>query len=428
MNLFFENILQAFAAIKANKTRAALTMLGIIIGIAAVITIMTIGGSISAGMTDTMSSRGANQVTIGVSPVDEDNGFFGMSFRGIQRDMGADDYLTEERLMTLMTEMKERISGISLTESIGSGIVKKDGEYANVNITGCNDAALETEKLSLISGREFYPRDYTEGRKLCFVSDYFCNNIYGGDTALAIGKSVTVSAKDKYLTYTIVGVYKYEANSRNLSFSTTDYDTETNIYIPLKAAIDVTHNKKGYRRVVAIASSVEDASALSDDISEFLNARFYRNNENYRVDCFTMQSIIEEQQKMMGTISLAISVIAGISLLVGGIGVMNIMLVSVTERTREIGTRKALGAKNSSILTQFVIEAMVLCMTGGLIGIALGMLLGMIVSKAMGYTGVVDVKSIIAALVFSVGIGMFFGFYPARKAAKMNPIDALRYE
>lgn len=428
MFLFLENISQAFASIKANKTRAALTMLGIIIGITAVITILTVGSSMTAGMTETMSSRGANQITVGVSPVSDEHDFFGMSFKGVQRSMKKEDYLTTERLKTLCDEMGGRIAGISLNETVGQGTVKRDGEYANVNVGGYNDSAIETENIKLLSGRLFYPEDYEDGRKVCLLSDYFCNNLYAGDTEAVLGKSITVSVKNKYLTYTVIGVYKYEADSRGFSFETSEYDTVTKLYIPLNAALAVTHNSKGYQRVSVLAASIDDATALSSDISKFLNGKFYRHNENYQVNCFTMQSIIEDEQKMMGTISMAISAIAGISLIVGGIGVMNTMLVSVTERTREIGTRKALGAKNSSILTQFVIESIALCLTGGVIGIILGMLLGMVVSKVMGYTGVVDSGSVIGALLFSMGIGVFFGFYPARKAARMNPIDALRYE
>ena len=141
-----------------------------------------------------------------------------------------------------------------------------------------------------------------------------------------------------------------------------------------------------------------------------------------------MSSMVSMLTEMLSTITLAISIVAGIALIVGGIGVMNIMLVSVTERTREIGTRKALGAKNSSIRTQFIVEAMIICLIGGMIGVALGVLGGVGASKLLGYPAKPSISGIITSLIFSMSIGVFFGYYPANKASKMNPIDALRYE
>ena len=159
-----------------------------------------------------------------------------------------------------------------------------------------------------------------------------------------------------------------------------------------------------------------------------MNRRFYRNNDSYEISCSSMSSFMSEMTESMSTMSMAISFIAGISLLVGGIGVMNIMLVSIQERTKEIGTRKALGATNSSIRIQFIVEAMVLCFVGGVIGIVLGMVVGSILSKQMGYDATAPISAIIFAVGFSMVIGVFFGYYPANKAAKMNPVDALRYE
>ena len=164
------------------------------------------------------------------------------------------------------------------------------------------------------------------------------------------------------------------------------------------------------------------------DIKSFFNSRYYRDNENYEITCSSMSEILDSVTEMMSTVSLAISLIAGISLLVGGIGVMNIMLVSVTERTKEIGTRKALGATNSSIRLQFIVESITLCVAGGFIGVILGLIIGNIISKVMKYSAAAPLSGIIISVLFSMAIGVFFGYYPANKAAKMNPIDALRYE
>ena len=159
-----------------------------------------------------------------------------------------------------------------------------------------------------------------------------------------------------------------------------------------------------------------------------MNNKFYANNEDYQISTTTMSSLTESMSETIDTVAIAIAFIAGISLLVGGIGVMNIMLVSITERTREIGTRKALGAKNSSIRLQFIIEAMLLCLIGGLLGILLGFGLGAVAASVMGYSATAPVVAIIGSVAFSMVIGVFFGFYPANKAARMDPIEALRYE
>jgi len=162
-------------------------------------------------------------------------------------------------------------------------------------------------------------------------------------------------------------------------------------------------------------------------MEEFFN-KYYTNNDEYHVSAMSMESMLDSLNTMMSTISIALSVIAGISLLVGGIGVMNIMLVSVTERTREIGTRKALGATNRNIQVQFVTESMIVCLIGGAIGILLGAVVGLIGSSLIGAASLPTFSSIVLAVGFSLAIGVFFGYYPANKAAKLDPIEALRYE
>ncbi len=159
-----------------------------------------------------------------------------------------------------------------------------------------------------------------------------------------------------------------------------------------------------------------------------MNQKYYAANDKYEIHTVTMSSITNSMNSMVETVSVAIAFIAGISLLVGGIGVMNIMLVSITERTREIGTRKALGAKNSSIRMQFIIEAVILCLIGGLLGIAAGFALGAAAASVLGYAAAAPMAAILGSVVFSMVIGVFFGFYPANKAARLDPIEALRYE
>lgn len=204
-------------------------------------------------------------------------------------------------------------------------------------------------------------------------------------------------------------------------------NVKTNMYIPLKSANNFIHDELKYPYIQIITKVGVDSNELVAKVKNFFDI-YYKDNKNYEIKVFTMESMISMLTDMLSTITLAISIVAGIALVVGGIGVMNIMLVSVTERTREIGTRKALGATNSSIRTQFIVEAMIICLIGGFIGVVFGIVGGILASNLLGYPAEPSITGIIVSLLFSMGIGVFFGYYPANKAAKMNPIDALRYE
>jgi len=208
--------------------------------------------------------------------------------------------------------------------------------------------------------------------------------------------------------------------------SVSDKDIVTDFYIPLRTAKELNHST-GYPQFTVVTAIGVDADTFAETTKQFFNA-YYRNNRDFEVSAFSMASVVEAMSGMLSTITTAISVIAGIALLVGGIGVMNIMLVSITERTREIGTRKALGAPNSSIRLQFIVESIVICLIGGIIGIILGIILGIVFSNMLGTAATPSLESIVLSISFSMAIGIFFGYYPANKAAKMDPIDALRYE
>lgn len=258
------------------------------------------------------------------------------------------------------------------------------------------------------------------------VSDKLVNNMFEGDIKTALGEELLIELNGDRLRFRIIGVYEYETSAFYIS-TASEKDISTSMYIPLSTAKRLTDNADGFSNITVQANADEDGAEVARLLKNFLN-RYYRNNDNYQVYAISMDSMIESVNSVMNTLSIAISVIAAISLLVGGIGVMNIMLVSVTERTREIGTRKALGATNNNIRIQFVVESMIICLIGGIIGIILGAVMGYVGSSLLSAPTLPSLKSIVLSVGFSLAVGVFFGYYPANKAAKLDPIEALRYE
>ena len=428
--LVLENLKLAVMGLVTNKMRAFLTMLGIIIGIASVIAIVTVGNSLTTSITESMQSMGANNITVGLQQKSEETEVSesGMEFRGPgrQKEPGDEDLITDEMLEELRAEYSAEIEAVSLTESVGSGTAKDGEKYANVSITGVNDGYFKTDELTLLSGRMFLDVDHEKGKSVAIVSNKLVNNMFDGNNQAALGSTIDVNLGSRYYTYTIVGVYEYTESSFGFS-SSSEEDITTTLYIPLETAKSQNHSSDGYQQLTLVTSVGTDATQFLNQVQYFFDSR-YRKNEDFQVSAYSMESMVSSMTDMLSTVSLAIAVIAGISLLVGGIGVMNIMLVSVTERTREIGTRKALGATNGSIQLQFIVEAVIICLIGGMIGIILGVGLGSVAAKLLGYAAKASVLSIVVSVLFSMVIGVFFGFYPANKAAKLDPIEALRYE
>lgn len=427
--LITENILVALAGLKSNVMRSLLTMLGIIIGIASVIAIMTVGNSITVMVNTQMQEMGANNLTVGVSAksTSEESTTSGLRFgAGNRRSIDTDDYLTDDMIDSFMEEYGDNIKYTLLSTTVGSGTAIDGNLYAYVNVVGYNEDYMDYSNLDMLAGRSFIDKDYENAQKVCIVSDYFVNNMFDGSTADALGSAVEISINGKYYTYYIVGVYEYDDSTWS---SDSTEDTTTDLYIPYDTARNQLHTTNdGYASITLVTAIGVDSESFADTVESFFNTMYYSKNDDYEVTVTSMASMIESMTSMIGTIEIALAIIAGISLVVGGIGVMNIMLVSITERTKEIGTRKALGATNGSIRLQFITESVVICIMGGLIGIILGIALGSVAATYMGYSATVSVAAIIVAVGFSMAIGVFFGYYPANKAAKLNPIDALRYE
>ena len=418
-----ESVRVSLEGLRANKMRSLLTMLGIIIGIAAVIGILTVGNGLTGSITGSMSSLGATNITVFLQ--EKGNGLGGMETLLGVASPEEEDLITDEMLEALRQRYGEAVAGISVSASAGSGVARDGRLYANVSLTGINEEYLAVNNTDLLAGRTIRQEDLDGRRSVCVVSDRLVENLYQGDADAALGDEVRVELNGEYQSFRIVGIYEYDA-SMSISFSAEE-DVTTSLYIPITTANHLAGSPEGYSTVTVQASAGTDSAAMAQSIREFLS-RYYANNEDYGVSAMAMSTMVESMSAIMDTLSIAISVIAGISLLVGGIGVMNIMLVSVTERTREIGIRKALGATNNDIRIQFVVESVIVCLIGGVIGILLGAVLGYVGSSLLSEACLPRPSYIALAVGFSMAIGVFFGYYPANKAARLDPIEALRYE
>ncbi|MDR0596660.1 MAG: ABC transporter permease [Clostridiales Family XIII bacterium] len=437
-----ENIRLAFASLTANKMRAALTMLGIIIGIGAVIGIMTLGDSLSGYMTSTMQDMGTNNVTLSLKQRQEDDKRTGsggdmaqMRQQMMAQMMGAGEEspYTEKDLISaaMLSDIREKyaddVDYISVSDSVGSGSATDGKKYANLSLLGVSADYSGANGIDMKDGRFIGERDVDGSRKVAVVSEKLAAKMFGA--ASPLGKQVFLSTDTHSGTYTVIGVYWYKRDMMDASAMSggSDNNLSTNVYIPLSTAGRITGND-GSQSVTIVTKAGSDSAAFAKEVESYTNDVFYARNKDYQVSAFSMDSMLDTMTQMMDTLQIAISAIAAISLLVGGIGVMNIMLVSITERTREIGTRKALGATNGEIRTQFITEAVIICLVGGIIGIIFGTVLGAFGASLLGFPASASLFAILLASGFSTAIGLFFGYYPANKAAKMDPIDALRYE
>ncbi len=408
MAQLLEYIKMALENIRANKGRSILTMLGIIIGISSVIMIISIGNGFQDQINDQLNSMAGGQVAIYVSD-----------------DGKGDEYYITDDDMEAIREKVSNVRGVVDNWSFGGTVLSPKGNYDAI-ITAGNWDLEKYNRDAVVRGKYFTKEDFYNGSKVCVISQSDAVRMFGTDDVVGMTVELTISNVTQEVT--IIGVT--ESKESESSMVSMGYMSDT---IALSMPTTVLEEGYGYDlgdgsySVIIMCQSSEDSQQVLTDSLRLLEARHQCQGQSVYMTQSAADEI-DQINNILGMITAFIVLVAAISLLVGGIGVMNIMLVSVTERTREIGIRKALGARTGSILLQFLSESAIITLLGGLIGIILGLLgaYGICSLPMLGFAPGVRITTILIATVFSSGVGIFFGIYPARKAAKMHPIDALR--
>jgi len=396
-------------AIRINKMRSGLTMLGIIIGVGSVIAMLAVGTGASEKIRQQISSIGSNLLLI--HPGSTTSG-------GLRMGMGSQPTLTKDDADAILREIPK----VQEVAPVLSGVAQV--VYGNQNwstgVYGSTPGIFVVRDLSLVAGRIFTEQDIRSATKVAVLGQTVVTNLFGSSNP--IGQVVRI----KKLPFTVIGVLAEKGQSMQ------GQDQDDIIYIPVTTAqkkIFGTAFPGMVRNIMVKVRHADDLNAVENELNSLLRQRHRigpREDNDFQVRNLTdMMQMAEQSSRIM---TLLLGAIASVSLLVGGIGIMNIMLVSVTERTREIGIRMAVGAKTWDIRLQFMIEALTLSLMGGVIGIILGIGGAKILNVMAGWETVVSTFSVLLAFGFSALVGIFFGFYPAYKASLLNPIDALRYE
>ena len=405
----FQTISMAFRAIAANKIRAFLTMLGVIIGVMSVIVLVSIGQGTTASITDSISSMGTNLLTVNIQTRRVGMGMPGFGASRNSRNTGSKGTVILKLPEILALEEDESIAYVSPVCS-GSLTVKAGNVNTSASVSGVLPAYANIINQGVQSGRYIIDADVDNRSAVCVIGVELAKDLYGNTNV--VGNTIHIDGRK----FRIVGVLESKGTSMSGS-------SDHSVVLPFTLAqrmLDSTTISSIYMSAVD-SESVDDAQEV---VEKFLYKK-YQNESSYSV--MNQTSMLETMSETSSTLSLMLGGIAGISLLVGGIGIMNIMLVSVTERTREIGIRKAIGAKRRDILLQFLIESVVISGMGGLLGLGLGFALMSVLENVLGMTLAVTPGIIYLAIGFSMGVGVLFGLYPANKASKLRPIEALHY-
>ena len=400
---------ETFSALTANKVRTALTMLGIIIGISSVITLVSIGQGAQSSIQSSIQSIGSNLII--VSPGASRNfGYGASSGRGAARSLTMAD-------VTAISNEIQNISALS-PEIAGRYQVTAKGTNTNTSVTGVQSTYTAVHNITVSDGSFISDQDQSARSKVAVIGPTTASDLFGEDTE-AVGQSIRINGQE----FKVIGVTKSKGGT---GFGNQD----DQIYVPLSTAQLFLIGNSTY--VTSLSISASDSTVMTQvqqDITDLLLSRHKISNPtNADFNVLNQADIVSAASSVTGTFTILLGAVAGISLLVGGIGIMNMMLTTVTERTKEIGLRKAIGAKRHDINIQFLTEAVALTVLGGAIGILLGWIAAYIITAIGVLQTTVSASSIVLAFGVSAFIGIVFGYYPARRASNLNPIDALRYE
>ncbi|MBO6166544.1 MAG: ABC transporter permease [Eubacterium sp.] len=431
---FRENLRLAWSCVRSNRMRSFLTMLGIIIGISAVITITTIGSSLKQSIATSVNElAGVNTLYAYITTDDYDD-----------RDWDAAPHIMLDDLKTFQEIYKDDINAIGAEMGLGDGKYETNQYELKYSVRGETGSAIKTYGVDVVQGRAITMQDSIDKRQVVVVSDAFAKYAFGNKDPIGEKISLKLESGLSFEAY-IIGVYEYDVN-RIGDYSDRGkplYDVTTMMFVPLNYLYELTATPKSERVTYffnILAKPGVDPDKIIVETEAWFNTNCVDPDSNWYVEVESLEKQLTQITSMLNVITVAISIIAAISLIVGGIGIMNIMLVSVVERTKEIGIRKALGAKNKVIERQFLVEAVLICSIGGIIGIVLGLINGALISVAAksivatteySFISVVvrpPITAIIVSFGFSMLVGVVFGLYPAKRAARLSPIDALRYE